>query len=80
LIPGAFTSLWGPKYVSPGLAGLLMMIEIPFGTISATIFADEIIGSKEMWGIVLITSAGLIEPVYDLFKNKNKHTYLQTKT
>jgi hypothetical protein len=24
-----------------------------------------------MWGIALITSAGLIEPVYDLFKNKN---------
>jgi hypothetical protein len=48
-----------------------MMIEIPFGTISATIFANEIIGPREMWGIALITSAGLIEPVYDLFKNKN---------
>ena len=66
VIPGAFASLWGPKFVSPGLASLLMMTEIIFGSITAALFANEPFGLREMAGIVLISSASLVEPAYDL--------------
>ena len=71
VIPGAFASLWGPKYVSPGLAGLLMMTEIIFGSITAALFADEPFGTREIFGIILISSASLFEPVYDMIKSRN---------
>ena len=68
VIPGAFASLWGPKFVSPGLASLLMMTEIIFGSITAALFANEPFGFREMAGIILISSASLVEPAYDLIK------------
>ena len=68
VIPGAFASLWGPKYVSPGLAGLLMMTEIIFGSITAALFANEPFGGREIFGIILISAASLFEPVYDMIK------------
>ena len=70
VIPGAFASLWGPKYVSPGLAGLLMMTEIIFGSITAALFANERFGGREIFGIILISSASLFEPVYDMIKSR----------
>jgi drug/metabolite transporter (DMT)-like permease len=70
VIPGAFASLWGPKYVSPGLAGLLMMTEIIFGSITAALFANEPFGGREIFGIILISSASLFEPVYDMIKSR----------
>ena len=70
VVPGAFASLWGPKYVSPGLAGLLMMTEIIFGSITAALFADEPFGSREIFGIILISSASLFEPLYDIIKRR----------
>ena len=69
VIPGAFASLWGPKYVSPGLAGLLMMTEIIFGSITAALFASEPFGAREIFGIFLISSASLFEPLYDMIKS-----------
>ena len=41
VLPGAFASLWGPKFLNPGLVGLLFMTEIIFGSISAALFAGE---------------------------------------
>jgi drug/metabolite transporter (DMT)-like permease len=70
VIPGAFASLWGPKYVSPGLAGLLMMTEIIFGSITAALFANEPFGGREIFGIILISAASLFEPVYDMIKTR----------
>lgn len=70
VVPGAFASLWGPKYVSPGLAGLLMMTEIIFGSITAALFADEPFGKREIFGIILISSASLFEPIYDMMKSR----------
>ena len=72
VIPGAFASLWGPKYLSPGLAGLLMMTEIIFGSITAALFADEPFGTREILGIILISAASLFEPVYDIIKSPRK--------
>ena len=65
VIPGAFASLWGPKFISPGLASLLMMTEIIFGSITAALFANEPFGLREI-GVLLIASASLIEPLHDL--------------
>ena len=68
VLPGAFASLWGPKFLNPGLVGLLFMTEIIFGSISAALFAGEPFGSREVSGILLIASASLLEPVSDLLR------------
>ena len=66
VLPGAFASLWGPKFLNPGLVGLLFMTEIIFGSISAALFAGEPFGSREISGILLIASASLLEPLSDI--------------
>ena len=68
VIPGAFASLWGPKFLSPGLASLLMMTEIVFGSITAALFANEPFGAREIVGVFLISAASLIEPLHDAIK------------
>ena len=72
VLPGAFASLWGPKFLNPGLVGLLFMTEIIFGSISAALFAGEPFGGREISGILLIASASLLEPVSDLFRARHK--------
>ena len=47
IIPGTFASLWGPKYLSPGLVGLLFMPEIVAGAVSATLLSGEPFGWRE---------------------------------
>ncbi len=68
VLPGAFASLWGPKFLNPGLVGLLFMTEIIFGSISAALFAGEPFGGREISGILLIASASLLEPVADILR------------
>jgi drug/metabolite transporter (DMT)-like permease len=70
IIPGAFASLWGPKFLSPGLVGLLFMTEIVFGSISAALLAGEPFGFREITGVILITAACLLEPLMDLAKSR----------
>ena len=70
VIPGAFASLWGPKYISPGLVGLLMMTEIIFGSITAALFANEPFGIRESLGIILIISASVLEPLSEIIKTR----------
>ncbi len=72
VLPGAFASLWGPKFLNPGLVGLLFMTEIIFGSISAALFAGEPFGGREISGILLIASASLLEPISDLFRARHK--------
>jgi drug/metabolite transporter (DMT)-like permease len=67
ILPGTFASLWGPKYLNPGLVGLLFMTEIVVGSISVALVAGEPFGAREMLGIALIAGASLLEPVADLF-------------
>jgi len=71
IIPGTYASLWGPKFLSPGLVGLLFMTEIAAGSISVALFSGEPFGAREVIGILLITGASLIEPCYTFFKKKN---------
>jgi len=51
---------------------LLMMTEIIFGSITAALFANEAFGTREIIGIVLISSASLVEPLYDIIQKKTK--------
>lgn len=63
IVPGTFASLWGPRFLDPGLVGLLFMAEIIVGAISAALLAGEPFGWREVAGIILIASASLMEPI-----------------
>lgn len=71
VIPGTFASLWGPKFISPGISGLLFMTEIVVGAISAALLAGEPFGQRELVGVALIASASLIEPIMSLRKGRD---------
>ncbi len=67
VLPGTYASLWGPKFLSPGIVGLLFMTEIAVGAISVAFLSGEPFGQRELTGLLLITSASLLEPVKSLF-------------
>lgn len=62
VIPGTFASLWGPKFLNPGVVGLLFMTELVVGSVSAALWAGEPFGLREITGVVLISGASLLEP------------------
>lgn len=62
-IPGTYASLWGPKYLNPGIVGLLFMTEIVVGAVSAALLAGEAFGPREAIGVLMITCASLLEPI-----------------
>ena len=43
-------------------AGILFMVEIGVGTITASILTDEPFGWQEILGVLMITTAALVEP------------------
>ena len=59
--------LWAVRLVSPGRAGLLMMLEVVTGLASAAAFAGEGFGVAQIVGSMLIVAAALVEivPVAD---------------
>jgi drug/metabolite transporter (DMT)-like permease len=67
VVPGAYAAVWGPKFLNPGLVGILFMTEISVGAVTAALWAGEPFGPREIIGIVLIAGAGLLESVYDLY-------------
>ncbi|MXX16039.1 MAG: EamA family transporter, partial [Gammaproteobacteria bacterium] len=68
LIPGTYASFWGPKFLNPGIVGLLLMTEIVVGTITAALFAGEPFGVRELVGVTLITGACLLEPLASILR------------
>lgn len=70
ILPGTLATLWGPKFLNPGLVGLLFMTEIVVGSISVALLAGEPFGYREVIGIILISSASMIEPIKSILKNK----------
>lgn len=68
VIPPAFAVMWGATVISPGLLGILFMTEISAGTITAAIWADEAFGLRELSGVILISAAGLWEPLMKIFR------------
>lgn len=61
VIPAAWAVIWGAPHLNPGVVGLLFMIEVSVGTVTAAIWAGEPFGWRELTGVVLITLAGLSE-------------------
>ena len=69
VLPGTYASLWGPKYLSPGIVGLLLMTEIIVGAISVALLAGEPFGIRELIGVLLIAGASMLEPLLALRGN-----------
>ena len=75
VLPATYASLWGPKYLSPGIVGLLFMSEIVVGAISVALLAGEPFGIREITGIFFVAGASLLEPIMTLGRtNKNLDT------
>ncbi len=53
--------LWGARLLSPGRAGLLLMMEVITGLASAAVLVDEPFGTAQVVGSVLIAGAVLVE-------------------
>ena len=63
VIPSSFLIVWGARLLNPGLVGVLFMTEISVGAGSAALLADEPFGLREILGVLLISSAGLLESI-----------------
>ena len=70
IIPPAFALMWGASVISPGLIGILFMTEVSVGAVTAAIWAGEPFGLREALGVVVITTAGALEPIYSLLKSR----------
>ena len=70
VLPGTYASLWGPKYLSPGIVGLLFMTEIVVGAISVAVLAGEPFGVRELTGVLLIAGASMLEPLLALRRRR----------
>lgn len=66
LVPAGLATLYAPAYLNPGTVGLLFMAEISVSVSTAAIFAGEPFGLREALGVILISLAGLLEPLRDL--------------
>ncbi|MEQ9489278.1 MAG: DMT family transporter [Alphaproteobacteria bacterium] len=74
LVPAGLATLYAPAYLNPGTVGLLFMTEISVSVGTAAVFAGEVFGLPEAVGVILISLAGLIEPVRDWYKGRFKET------
>ena len=72
IIPAGFAVIYGPTQLNPGIAGILFMVEIGIGTITASIMTDEPFGFREIAGVLMITTAALVEPVRDLVRYRRE--------
>ncbi len=64
VIPAGFATVYGPMVLNPGVVGLLFMTEITVGTITAAVWAGEPFGFIQILGILLVSSAGLLEVLW----------------
>jgi drug/metabolite transporter (DMT)-like permease len=70
VMSGVYASMWGTPKLNPGLVGLLFMTEISVGTGTAALWSGEPFGWREVLGIVLISSAGIMESVWELWRRR----------
>ena len=57
----AWSILWGARLLSPGRAGLLLMMEVITGLASAAVLAGEPFGLAQVFGSMLIAGAVVVE-------------------
>ena len=57
----AWSILWGARLLSPGRAGLLLMMEVITGLASAAVLAGEPFGVAQIFGSMLIAGAVVVE-------------------
>ena len=60
-VVSAWGILWGVRLISPGRAGLLLMMEVITGLASAAVLAGEPFGMTQTIGSMLIVAAALVE-------------------
>ena len=60
-VASALGILWAVRLVSPGRAGLLLMMEVVTGLASAAAFAGEPFGAVQIAGSMLIVAAAFVE-------------------
>lgn len=68
-IPSAFAVMWGATVLSPGLLSILFMTEISAGAVTAAIWAGEPFGLREISGVILISVAGITEPILKMYRS-----------
>ena len=69
IVPGSYATMWGARLIDPGIVGILLMTEIVTGTVTVAIWAGEPFGWRELTGVLLIASAGLIESLWQAWKH-----------
>jgi drug/metabolite transporter (DMT)-like permease len=69
VLPVYLAITWGLPQLNPGTSGLLFMTEISVGTLTAAWLTTEIIGPREIAGIILISLAGLSEVLLPVLRN-----------
>ncbi len=70
MVPGAVAAMWGPKYLDPGIVGLLFMTEIIVGTATVALWAGEPFGMREIAGVVLIAGGAVLESVVVFWRSR----------
>lgn len=70
VMTGVYTSMWGTPKLSPGLVGLLFMTEISVGATTAALWSGDPFGWREVIGIVLISGAGMLESLWELWRRR----------
>ena len=74
VLPVYLAITWGLPQLNPGTSGLLFMTEISVGTLTAAWLTSEIIGPREITGIILISLAGLSELLLPVLRNAMRWT------
>ena len=61
MLPITYLTIWPATVLSPGRVGMLLMVEVIVGVSSAAMLTDETFGQRELFGALLIVSAGVVE-------------------
>ena len=60
-LPVTFLTIWPATLLSPARVGMLLLMEVLVGVVSAALLIDEPFGLREIAGAALIVSAGVVE-------------------
>jgi len=72
VVPAGWATVYAAQILNPGIVGLLFMAEISVATVTASIIAGEPFGLRELTGVVLITLAGVLEPLTELRRSRSR--------